>query len=280
MPDRFSEMDRWTSEEVALYKENGKDKEFERARALTGEMLVAEGDSWFDYMPGTDIIDCLRNNHGYRIDNHANAGDTLENMIYGTRINKRFERVSPTIKVVLDRLEKIRPKVFLFSGGGNDVAGEEFESYLNHKNSGLPLIREQYLHDMINVVFRKYFEDLIAMVARVSPQTRIVIHGYGHTTPTGEGVDILLFTFAGPWLKPALARKGAFDLVEQRRTVFTLIDAYNEMLKDLARSYPSFCYVDLRGLIDPDRDWVNELHLRNSAYARVSNRINQIIQDL
>src|SRR5262249_10300256 len=176
MSDQFSELDNLTSEQVALFKERAKNKGREkvRPRALSAEAVsatvVAEGDSWFDYLPGTDIIDCLRNNHDLVIENYAKAGDTLENMVYGTGINRRFERVSPSIEIVLKRISELKPKVFLFSGGGNDVAGEEFESYLNHKSSGLPVLREKFASDMINNVFRKYFEDLVARVAAVSPK--------------------------------------------------------------------------------------------------------------
>jgi len=286
MSDQFSELDNLTSEQVALFKERAKNKGREklRTRALSAEAIlttvIAEGDSWFDYLPGTDIIDCLRNNHDLVIENNAKAGDTLENMVYGTGINKRFERVSPSIDIVLKRIGELKPKVFLFSGGGNDVAGEEFESYLNHKSSGLPVLREKFVSDMINNVFRKYFEDLVAKVAAVSPKTHIVLHGYGRTAPTGEGVDVLFFTFAGPWLRPALARKGIFDPAEQRNAVFTMINKFNDMLGGLAQRHGNVHFVDLRGLIDPDRDWVNELHLKNSAFARVAQRIHEVIQGL
>jgi hypothetical protein len=286
MNNQFLEMDDWSSEQVSLFKEEAKDKQRGAVRAFTLKAaeapgtLVAEGDSWFDYLPGTDLIDCLRHHHGYVIDNYAKAGDTLENMIYGTAINRRFERLSPTIDKVLRRLGEVKPKVFLFSGGGNDVAGEEFESFLNHKDSGLPVLRESYADHMIRSVFRKYLEDLIGKVSRVSPQTHIVVHGYGRTAPTGEGVDVLIFSFAGPWLKPALARKGVLDYNEQRSTVFAMIDKYNEMLKDLAQAHPRFHYVDLRDLIDPDTDWANELHLRNSAYARAAEQIHWVIKSL
>lgn len=286
MPDKFSDMDTWTSEQIAIFKEMAKEKQKERIQSFAFEAgpvpltIVAEGDSWFDYLPGTDIIDCLREHHNYVIDNYAKAGDTLENMIYGTGINKNFQRVSPTIDKVLRKLGQLKPKVFLFSGGGNDVAGDEFESYLNHKSSGLPTLREEFVNDMINRVFRKYLQDLIDKVAAVSDETHIVTHGYGHTTPTGEGVDVLFFTFAGPWLKPALAKKGIFDYGEQRTAAFTLIDNYNEMLAQLADQNERFHYVNLREIISPDQDWANELHLRNSAFARAAESIHLKIQSI
>jgi hypothetical protein len=243
--------------------------------------IIAEGDSWFDYAPaGTDVIACLQNLFGYDIINYSKAGDTLENMIYGTQIDIKFNRVSPTINQVLKRLAELKPKVFLFSGGGNDVAGNEFDSYLNHKVSELPVLRQAYINYTVNDVFRKYFEDLIAKVAAVSPNTYIITHGYAHTLATGKGVGILGFSFIGPWLLPALARKGVVDIIEQRQIVFSLIDTYNEMLKDLGKIYPKFRYVDLRPMLDPDKDWSNELHLRNSAFARVAERFHQEIKSL
>lgn len=281
-PD-YKEMDSWTSEEISEFKEAG----FRRARtgaatfmAKGPQDLIAEGDSWFHYLPGTDILDCLRNHYGYEIDSYAKAGDTLENMIYGTELNSRFHRPSPQIRKVLNRIGLLKPKVFLFSGGGNDVAGDEFESYLNHKESGLPAFRDAYFDNMVNVVFRKYYEDLIEKVAAVSPKTYIVTHGYGRTLPTGEGVDILFITFMGPWLLPALAKKGIDGETERREISFKVIDGFNAMLKDLADRYDRFQYVDLRDMIDPVSDWANELHLKNSAYARVSERIHGLIQAL
>jgi hypothetical protein len=286
MSNEFAAMDRWTSEQVAQFKENISIKKVPMAQheaflleaIARPEVLVAEGDSWFDYLPGTDIIDCLQSYYGYSIHSYAKAGDTLENMIYGTNINKRFERISPSIITVLSGLGEVKPKIFLFSGGGNDIAGDEFESYLNHKDSGLPAVRMEFMTNMINVVFRKYFKDLIAKVAAVSPNTHIVVHGYGHTVPTGEGVDFFGFTFGGPWMRPALAKKGIFDPIEQRNSAFMLIDKYNEMLNDLALTHNKFHHIDLRDMLDPDQDWVNELHLRNSAYARVAQRIHEAIK--
>jgi hypothetical protein len=133
---------------------------------------------------------------------------------------------------------------------------------------------------MVNKVFRKYFEDLITKVAEVSPDTHILVHGYGRTVPTGEGVDVLVFTFAGPWLLPALVRKRILDPNEQRQSVFTGIDMYNDMLKVVSLNHPKFKYIDLRDMLSPDTDWVNELHLHNSAYARVAQRFHDTIQQL
>jgi hypothetical protein len=138
-------------------------------------------------------------------------------------------------------------------------------------------MRTEYIDYMIHVVFKKYFEDLIARVSEKSPNTHILTHGYGHTIPTGKGVDLLLFTFAGPWLRPALAMKRIFDPSQQRAAVETMIDTYNEMLAELAKSYEHFHHIDLRGMLDPESDWCNELHLKNSAYARAADAFHETI---
>lgn len=280
MTDQFFNMDTWTSEQVAQFKEQAKRNQEKNLLSLEAveARIVAEGDSWFDYLPGTDIIDCLRYYYGYVIDNYGKAGDNLENMIYGTEINSRYERVSPSIRLVLARLAELKPKIFLFSGGGNDVAGDEFESYLNHVDSGLPAVRRDYVEFMMSV-FKKYYDDLIHKVAVVSPNTHIVTHGYGHTAPTGRGVDIV-FTWSGPWLRPALARKGILDPTQQRQIVFDMINKFNALLADLSRRHPKFHHVDLRTMLNPDQDWENELHLRNAAYARVAQKINGVIKGI
>src|SRR5262245_52015362 len=98
-------------------------------------LVIAEGDSWFDYPPGLDILDLLHRNHGLRIERYSKAGYTLENMVYGTRLPTLFDDATPTIEPLIARIAQVKPRVFLFSGGGNDVAGDEFFSFLNHQSS-------------------------------------------------------------------------------------------------------------------------------------------------
>lgn len=284
----YSYMDEWDSAEVASFKEEAEEMQLSQVNTKMGlfgfhsqrPKIVAEGDSWFDYSPGTDLIDCLKKHHRHHIKNYAKGGDTLENMIYGTEHNSDFQRTVPTIDIVLRKIGQYKPKVFLFSGGGNDIAGDEFASYLNHKNSSLPSLRREYIDYMMNTVFKKYFQDLIAKVAAISPNTHIITHGYGHTVPTGEGVERFFITWAGPWLRPALAQKGIFDSNEQRSAVEYVMNTYNEMLLELNNLHENFHHLDLRDMIDPDNDWVNELHLKNSAYARVADRFNSKIVEL
>ena len=169
----------------------------------------------------------------------------------------------------------------MFSGGGNDVAGDEFGGYLNHQFSGLPLVRPDVMAYLIDTVFSNYYQNLIKRVADASPSTTIVTHGYGHTAPTGKGViNLPGISFIGPWLLPALNAKRIANPTDQVNCVFTLIDRFNAMLAKLAAQFPKFKYVDLRPLIDPANDWANELHLKNSAYVRCANKIAEAVNAL
>ena len=70
--------------------------------------LLAQGDSWFDYPPGTDLIDCLHSKYGHRIVNIAVAGSTLNDEAYGPVPRELFGlptgRSNPTIRPALRNL--------------------------------------------------------------------------------------------------------------------------------------------------------------------------------
>lgn len=281
----YGYLDNFTQEDVSNFKEISRLKALESNDEYTmpglesiQKEIIAEGDSWFDYLPGTDLIDCLRNIFNCNIECFAKAGDTLENMSYGTDINRDYTRDIPQFYRVLNRIRQKQPEVFLFSGGGNDIAGDEFISYLNHKLSNPHnTFRSSYAQSVIDNVFKGCFDYIISEVNKVSPKTRIIAHGYGHTLPTGIGVGLLRFNFAGPWLKPALVKKAILDPAEQNSIVTNIIDMYNDMLAGLDKSHPNFTYVDLRPIINPTTDWANELHLKNSAYARAAEMIYKVI---
>ncbi len=280
--ERYAVLDALSESELQAFKAQVAGIPREGARPLAaaappGAVIVAEGDSWFDYAPGTDIIDCLRRFHGCTIHNFADAGDTLENMIYGSEYGSSYSPKPCQFSLVLEALREHAPPVFLFSGGGNDIAGTEFESYLDHRSSKSAGGLRQAVVSYMFGYFEELLQHMIDEVAAASPGTRIIMHGYAPPIPTGRGVQMLFFKFAGPWLRPALAKK-KIDLGSGRRIVGELIDRYNDLLARLQAKNPGrFLHADLRALVDPDTDWVNELHLRNSAFARVADHIHSML---
>ena len=157
-------LDRLTPEEVAAIIAELEDYSLEvtREAAAPGEVLVAEGDSWFDYGPaGLDIIDCLKKFYSYRIHNVAKAGDTLDNMAWGSEYDHNWSPKPPPLDETLDAVRRYRPRVVLLSGSGNDFAGNELLSLLNHKKSGLPAIRQEYADFVFNTYSCRAYEEII-----------------------------------------------------------------------------------------------------------------------
>jgi len=243
----------------------------------SSQRIVAEGDSWFDYPVGLDILDHLKRDHGYDIYKVAEAGDSLENMVYGTEFASNFSRRTPPIETTLKAIRDHQPKVLLFSGGGNDIAGAELASYLNHKSSTLDVLREDYVKYIFSTVARKAYTDLIRFVTAAKSDIQIISHGYGYATPDGRSVRIVGVRFAGPWLRPTLTGKNIVEARESRNVISTLIDRFNRMLQEIDDQNDNFHYIDLRPHISDD-DWTNELHLYNEAYRRVAERFHEKIQ--
>lgn len=245
-----------------------------RGRPAAEKLVVAHGDSWFDYPIGTDIIDCLRRFHGYRVVNHARAGDTLENLVYGTRFDpgRGYRALPSRFGDVLADLRKHRARVLLFSGGGNDVAGEEFAQFLEHAGADLGTLRRAHARHVIGVLFGRVLSDMVERATRAAPGVQVFSHGYGYPHPDGRGVGLGIgLSFIGPWLRPALAAKRIDAETEGASIVRELIDMFNDTLAQVARDHANFHYIDLRGVIgESPRAWVNELHVRNSVYGAVA----------
>lgn len=252
-----------------------------RARTLgyddTGEpthrpIIVAEGDSWFDYPPGVDILNWMHVDHGYSVQQFSHYGDTLENMIYG-------EPAAPTrpTDFLIRTIEHHHPRAFLFSGGGNDVAGPELRPFLNHAQSGLPPLRLDYAEQVFNENVRRAYEHLLDAFQGANITTPVLAHGYAYPVPDGRSVNLLIWRIAGPWLRPYFDEK-QWGRREASQTMRTLIDMFNEMLAGLESDYPGrFHHVDLRGEVR-DADWVNELHVNDKCYRRIARRFEEAIQ--
>jgi lysophospholipase L1-like esterase len=245
--------------------------------------VVAEGDSWFSYFPAYDILACLRhktwNQWEYKVKDRAKAGALLNDMVYGRDMVETYQL-----------LEEHRPEVFLFSGGGNDIAGQElFVMLYNNRavemHSDLPEINKNILKGLVAEVFGQAYRDLIGLLrfkmAEIGkPNMPIVFHGYDHAIPDGRGWGGGLGPLPGPWLDPSLSRKGydrEADKVVRRAIVRELIDAFNEMLASIARSHPNTHYVNLRGVLS-DKDWGNELHPTEKGFLKVAEEIEKKIR--
>ena len=251
--------------------------------------VVAEGDSWFDYKPafigiGTkDLLGHLQTSGRINVYRVSKAGDTLENMIYGTDTTGKGPDLAPDLPPQIEKtLAAIRDRnadAFFFSGGGNDLAGVELAGYLNHKDSGLPTLREDTLEVIFGGCFVHALNTLIMKVRQIKPGIPIFLHGYDYAIPDGRYVKFLGFTFSGPWLKPALIQKRYVSPAEGAQIARMVTDRFNEALSRVAAEHADVHYINLRGTLRADgsyqKDWANELHPTSDGFKKVASIIEQ-----
>jgi len=248
-------------------------------------VLIAEGDSWFDY-PWTDILRVLEDEHGYDVESVAHAGDRVEQMAYSGGQLEEFSR----------QLEKLVrtgriPKAILLSGGGNDIAGPEFGMLLNHAASAIAGLNEQVVSGVIDQRLRVAYLTIFAAATQICQKwlqrtVPILVHGYDYPIPDGRGFLGGLSFLPGPWLEPGFRDKGFEKLDDRKSIAKQLIDRFNTMLSGVA-ALPQFkhvTYVDLRTTLSSGtnykQSWDNELHPTVKGFEMVTDRFVQVLDSL
>ena len=153
-----------------------------RARAMLGPsvsagVLIAEGDSWFDY-PFHDVLQILEDDYLYDVESVAHKGDCIEDMAHS---GGQFEDFARRLEKLL-RANKV-PKAILLSGGGNDIAGDEFAILLNHAPASFPSLYEDLLRGVIDVRLKNAYARISSGLTAIAESylgepIPIVTHGY------------------------------------------------------------------------------------------------------
>jgi hypothetical protein len=259
------------------------------ARESAG-LLLAEGDSWFDY-PFFDVLEELEEGFSYSIESVAHKGDTVEEMAYDTnqldKLARKLEKLGREGKV---------PRAILLSGGGNDIAGDEFSVLLNHKRSSLPPLNAQVVAGLIDERLRAAIIELASAVTHLCQESLnatvpMVMHGYDYPVPDGRGYLGGFWILPGPWLAPGFRKKGYDDSQMQMRCdlMVQLIDRFNDLVKGIAGG-PGLAhlhYVDLRGTLSQRLQgqaykswWNDELHPTEQGFARVAAKFDRLIRQI
>jgi lysophospholipase L1-like esterase len=254
----------------------------------TNGTLLAEGDSWFDY-PFYDVLEMLEDHFDFRVESVAHKGDTIEEMAYDPTQLSALER-----KMEHLHRDGRMPRAILVSGGGNDIAGEEFAILLNHNGSGLPILNTRIVEGVVNERLRFAVASVVTTISELSKQhfgkvIPIVVHGYAHPVPDGRGYLGGFWALPGPWLEPGFRKKGHTTLSTNARVMTDLIDRFNAMLAGLP-SQPGFShvtYLDLRGALSSSlaggvykKSWENELHPTQAGFKSVARALNDVLLTL
>ena len=248
-------------------------------------VLVAEGDSWFDY-PFHDVLKELDDRCGWDIEQVAHAGDTVESMAYSGGQLDDFVRA---IERVVRRGQ--RPHAILLSGGGNDVAGEWFGMLLNHRNSPVAGLNAGVVSGVLEQRTRTAYATILSRVTAacermLGARVPILLHGYDYPVPDGRGLLGGWGPLPGPWLEPGFRQKGFDALPERIAIAGQLIDHFYAMLQSIVTdtSFRHAQVVDLRGVLstqlanDRYQDWWgNELHPTERGFAKVARRFDSYL---
>ena len=251
-------------------------------------LVVAEGDSWFDY-PFYDVLSMLEDRHNFRVESVAHRGDTIEEMAYDDNqldgLDRKLQHVQIDARV---------PRAFLLSGGGNDIAGQQFAVLLNHRSASLGTLNPKIIDAIINERIRFAFLSVIATMTRLSKLyfdrvTPIVIHGYSYPVPDGRGYLGGAWLLPGPWLEPGFRQKGYLDLTENSSVMVTLIDMFNRMVASIpsVEGLEHVTYLDVRRVLSNELaggkyrgSWENELHPTRRGFDAVADEFNRILLTL
>lgn len=241
----------------------------------TTGFLIAAGDSWFDY-PFYDVLKLLEDNHGYIVESAAHRGDKIEQMAYeGGQLEKLarcFEKANAFGAI---------PKAVLVSGGGNDIAGDEFGMLLNSAGSPISGWNHQILDGLIDQRIFTAYKTMISAINNLSKfyfnkNLPILVHGYDYAIPDGRGFWGG-WPFPGPWLEPGFREKLFKTVQENSSLMQILIDRFNDMMQKLLQdpNFSNLHYLDLRGklsanMMDYGDFWENELHPTERGFAIIA----------
>ncbi|WP_250516148.1 SGNH/GDSL hydrolase family protein [Caballeronia sp. INDeC2] len=233
-------------------------------------ILVGDGDSWFDYplpdpLHATDVLQALKHtgDPAPLILKLAHYSDATTTLLGVNKRNRLIEQLKDKANGPVDAL--------LFSGGGNDVVGDQFRFWLRDANAvgddpaqGVDIRR---LADIFGVVESAYV-DLIRIRDEFAPRAPIFVHAYDFAIPTGTPAC----HFAGPWLRPSLVDRGWPDLAPGTLIVKTILVQFRAMLLRLASDPANnMALVETQGTLAPD-DWANELHPTGAGFGKIAAR--------
>lgn len=226
----------------------------------TWPVVLAEGDSWFDYQHvDQDIIWHLNGRtYGCAVRSEATAGD------------KMLEDIHPYIDKTLrliDRQRRYYPEerrfdYVLLSAGGNDLleSGALAELVTDEDPAKPPgdLVRQDRLNTMLGELRAAYQDTIDAALAR-DADIRILAHGYDYPIPNGKPLVVYGINTQKAWIKPVMDDKG-IAMPRSQQVVAEILDQFNAMLEGLAADNAAFVHVDLRRTLTHEDAWSDEIH--------------------
>lgn len=244
--------------------------EFERGIRMGRKAFVCEGDSWFENKSRLKSIPyVLRTNRlggraPYTNLNYASGGDWARDV--AENLDRSLDALS---KYSRHRLN------FALSAGGNDLLDQANLERILIENPGGDFDAidpggfaafGQELSDSVLSIFRR--------VNETSPGIPIFWNGYDYPVASNIGIRFFLFQLAGPWIYQPLHDKGYHSVDEKRDVVRQIVDAFFSLQEEIVLEFRDegglVHLVDLRGVVQDEADWGDEIHPSSQAIVELS----------
>ena len=239
-------------------------------------VMLALGDSWFDYpldgnsltIGTTDIIAQLQTMGGNPpvIFNLSHYGDATTDEL-------SLPKQERTIQALQDPdnwLGSGKPDAILFSGGGNDIAGNQFCIFLDYAAPGVDGLNRDRFEKALGMVEASYL-DLFVLRNRYAKDVPIIGHAYDFPIPNGAHPAC-----AGPWLLPSLQYCN-WSVQEGTAIVKEALAEFDAMLTRLAADPTNnFTVAPTQSLLQPG-DWANELHPYPAGFKTIASAFLKVI---
>jgi hypothetical protein len=277
------------------------------------KVILAEGDSWFNYpIILTDIIDRISMENDFAIYSLAAGGDWFLSML--------------SARQYIEELSVLHPDVFLISGGGNDLVGssrlaaivepnrcDEYEhnpwcreliKNAAKRQEFLKLDKERFddgvcylSRDAFAVLMffhLQYYSMIKAILSNPKFQNlQVITQGYDYPIPSDRKgffnplkwhvwlIRILLGH--GIWLKTPLQMRGITNPEIQQKIMYALIYLFNEMmiqtgaLLNSSLNRDAVYHIDSRGAV-PKNGWSDELHPQSRYFMQIAEQFIRCIR--
>jgi hypothetical protein len=231
--------------------------------------IVSEGDSWFAYPPKwilwgkqSNIIAHISSWTRKKANFYSMAsnGDEAVDMVSGKQKHQlvnilRWHQKAKNRKPI---------DILLFSGGGNDVVGEnDFERFLKpfkeSYTSGQQCVNMPRLNRKVKQIGIAY-QELLDIRDHYSPNTLVITHTYDFPYPSLNGgvfLGGLIKTKA--WMKRFMD-KAMIKPELQAEVIKVFIDAMADEIIKVGKKRNGLIVVDTRGTLQGKKAWLNEIH--------------------
>jgi lysophospholipase L1-like esterase len=241
-------------------------------------VVISEGDSWFSY---GDVIGQLDDplDSGVPKDQRAWAllrlekpADEVLSILSGSQralLRKLFERTK--------RIDAV-----LFSGGGNDIIGPDLYPLLRDWEPGMEA-KDAVAYSRFERRLRQIadcYRELLDLLADADKDAKVFANSYDYVVPANRGVKIFGLSIAGPWLLPALDRRG-IPAAQHAAIVQLLIDAFCatvDLVAAEARGAGRLFRVETRGTLVNKSDWKDEIHPSRRGAIRVAKKFEDALR--